>query len=408
MDISKKDMDEYHRRLSQVQEKSKATFKRLVEAGLKANPAMGDEEFLKLVEKSMISTTLSFGDAASSVALDFFTNTTGFSAKSSDMARLPFGVNDLFSDHVKEYARNNNIRGQKFLEACGNLVASETLQQANRTTGKVGAKNGLKFARVPQGNECSFCAMLASLGFYYTEAGAYSHYHDHCKCKIVAGKQDTKVGGYNPKKYLKEWQEVEHSQFIAEMKSNKYSNDEIKKFDEIFEKLKDVIAGEKFFNNLGIDVRDFRSVGMVYQTLKEKGLILSRDRTIDLVKKQQTQRDLIAYIRFVENGHFAENKPEPNKNQKRGKMDIDAAIDGIPGEIKSVISSKRNSIERSCVSVVSKFENIGIEPPYLILNTTYVNSSLSDEYLQLVETEKKIRGVEKITVILKDGSTFEI
>ncbi|MBF0918077.1 MAG: hypothetical protein HXK48_00470, partial [Atopobium sp.] len=370
--------------------------------------AIDDEEFLKLVEKSMISTTLSFGDAASSVALDFFTNTTGFSANSSDMARLPFGVNDLFSDHVKEYARNNNIRGQKFLEACGNLVASETLQQANRTTGKVGAKNGLKFARVPQGNECSFCAMLASLGFYYTEAGAYSHYHDHCKCKIVAGKQDTKVGGYNPKKYLKEWQEVEHSQFIAEMKSNKYSNDEIKKFDEIFEKLKDVIAGEKFFNNLGIDVRDFRSVGMVYQTLKEKGLILSRDRTIDLVKKQQTQRDLIAYIRFVENGHFAENKPEPNKNQKRGKMDIDAAIDGIPGEIKSVISSKRNSIERSCVSVVSKFENIGIEPPYLILNTTYVNSSLSDEYLQLVETEKKIRGVEKITVILKDGSTFEI
>ena len=89
-------------------------------------------------------------------------------------------------------------------------------------------------------------------------------------------------------------------------------------------------------------------------------------------------------------------------------MDIDAAIDGIPGEIKSVISSKRNSIERSCVSVVSKFENIGIEPPYLILNTTYVNSSLSDEYWQLVETEKKMRGVEKITVILKDGSTFEI
>lgn len=228
MDISKKDMDEYHRRLSQVQEKSKATFKRLVEAGLKANPAMGDEEFLKLVEKSMISTTLSFGDAASSVALDFFTNTTGFSANSSDMARLPFGVNDSFSDHVKEYAGNNNIRGQKFLEACGNLVESETLQQANRTTGKVGAKNGLKFARVPQGNECSFCAMLASLGFYYTEAGAYSHYHDHCKCKIVAGKQGTKVGGYNPRKYLKEWQEVEHSQFIAEMKSNKYSNDEIK------------------------------------------------------------------------------------------------------------------------------------------------------------------------------------
>ena len=211
MDISKKDMDEYHRRLSQVQEKSKATFKRLVEAGLKANPAMGDEEFLKLVEKSMISTTLSFGDAASSVALDFFTNTTGFSTNSSDMARLPFGVNDSFSDHVKEYAGNNNIRGQKFLEACGNLVASETLQQANRTTSKVGAKNGLKFARVPQGNECSFCAMLASLDFYFTKEGAYSHYHDHCKCKVVAGKPGTKVGGYQPELIRSRFKEVADS-----------------------------------------------------------------------------------------------------------------------------------------------------------------------------------------------------
>lgn len=408
MDISKKDMDEYHRRLSQVQEKSKATFKRLVEAGLKANPAMGDEEFLKLVEKSMISTTLSFGDAASSVALDFFTNTTGFSANSSDMARLPFGVNDSFRDHVKEYAGNNNIRGQKFLEACGNLVASETLQQANRTTSKVGAKNGLKFARVPQGNECSFCAMLASLDFYFTKEGAYSHYHDHCKCKVVAGKPGTKVGGYNSKKYLEEWQEIEHSQFIAEMKSNKYSNDEIKKFDEIFEKLKDVVAGEKFFNKLGVDVRDFRSVGMVYQTLKEKGLILSADSTIDLVKKQQTQRDLIAYIRLVEDGRFAENRPEPRGRQHREKMDIDAIIDGSFGEIKSITSIKRNAIERACLSTVSKFNNLSIEPSHLILNTTYVNSSLSDEYLQLIETEKKMRGVEKITVILKDGSTFEI
>ena len=408
MDISKKDMEEYHRRLSQVQEKSKATFKRLVEAGLKANPAMDDEEFLKLVEKSMVSTTLSFGDAASSVALDFFTKTTGLDAKNSDMARLPFGVNDKIRERVTQYAQNNEIKSGDFKEICGNLVASEVLQQANRTTGKVGAKNGLKFARVPQGNECSFCAMLASLGFYYTEAGAYSHYHDHCKCKIVAGKQDTKVGGYNPKKYLKEWQEVEHSQFIAEMKSNKYSNDEIKKFDEIFEKLQDVIAGEKFFNNLGIDVRDFRSVGMVYQTLKEKGLILSRDRTIDLIKEQQTQRDLIAYIRLVENGHFAENRPEPRGRQPRGKMDIDAIIDGSFAEIKSITSIKRNAIERACLSTVTKFNNLSIEPSYLIFNTTYIEGNIGEEYYSLISDEKRLRSVEKITVVLRNGDITEI
>lgn len=208
MDISKKDMEEYHRRLSQIQEKSKSTFNRLVEAGLKANPAMDDEEFLTLVEKSMVSTTLSFGDAAGSVALDFFTDTTGFSANNSDMAKLPFGVNNSFSDHVKEYAKNNDIKGEQFLEACGNLVESETLQQANRTIGKAGKKNGLKFARVPQGGECPFCAMLASLGFYYTESAANAHYHDHCKCKVVAGKPGTRVGGYDHTKTEKSFNAI--------------------------------------------------------------------------------------------------------------------------------------------------------------------------------------------------------
>ena len=231
MDISKKDMEEYHRRLSQVQEKSKATFKRLVEAGLKANPAMEDEEFLKLVEKSMISTTLSFGDAAGSVALDFFTDTTGLSANNSDIARLPFGVNDSFSDHVKKYARNNDIKGQKFLEACGNLVESETLQQANRTIGKAGAKNRLKFARVPQGGECSFCALLASLGFYYTESGANSHYHNHCKCKVVAGKPGTTVGGYDYTKTEKSFNTILKNlginKRLEEVKNNKELRDKV-------------------------------------------------------------------------------------------------------------------------------------------------------------------------------------
>lgn len=147
---------------------------------------------------------------------------------------------------------------------------------------------------------------------------------------------------------------------------------------------------------------------MVYQTLKEKGLILSRDRTIDLVKKQQTQRDLIAYIRFVENGHFAENKPEPNKNQKRGKMDIDAIIDGSFGEIKSITSIKRNAIERSCLSTVSKFNNLSIEPSYLILNTTYIDGSIDEEYYSLISDEKRLRNVERITVVLKNGDITEI
>ena len=89
MDISKKEMESYHRLLSQIQERSKSTFSRLVEAGLKANPNMDDGEFLKLVENSMISTTLSFGDAAGTVALDFFDDAIGIPSSKKSSSDVP-------------------------------------------------------------------------------------------------------------------------------------------------------------------------------------------------------------------------------------------------------------------------------------------------------------------------------
>lgn len=211
MDISKKEMESYHRLLSQIQERSKSTFSRLVEAGLKANPNMDDGEFLKLVENSMISTTLSFGDAAGTVALDFFDDVIGIPSKNTDLVKLPYFVNDKIRERITQYAQNNEIKSGDFKEICGNLVASEVLQQANRTISKAGARNGMKFARVPQGGECPFCAWLASFGFHYTEKGANSHYHDHCKCKVVAGKPGTKVGGYQPELIRSRFKEVADS-----------------------------------------------------------------------------------------------------------------------------------------------------------------------------------------------------
>ena len=211
MDISKKEMESYHRLLSQIQERSKSTFSRLVEAGLKANPNMDDGEFLKLVENSMISTTLSFGDAAGTVALDFFDDAIGIPSKNTDLVKLPYFVNDKIRERITQYAQNNEIKSGDFKEICGNLVASEVLQQANRTISKAGARNGMKFARVPQGGECPFCAWLASFGFHYTEKGANSHYHDHCRCKVVAGKPGTKVGGYQPELIRSRFKEVADS-----------------------------------------------------------------------------------------------------------------------------------------------------------------------------------------------------
>lgn len=60
-----------------------------------------------------------------------------------------------------------------------------------------------RFARVPQGKTCAWCALLASRGFVYTTAhaaGKMNHYHDDCDCQIVPGFSDDppSIDGYDP------------------------------------------------------------------------------------------------------------------------------------------------------------------------------------------------------------------
>lgn len=377
MDISKKDMEEYHKRLSQVQEKSSATFKRLVDAGLKAKPNMGDEEFLELVEKSMISTTLSFGDAASSIALDFFTKTTGLDAKNSDMARLPFGVNDSFSSHVKEYAKNNDIKGQQFLEACGNLVESETLQQANRTIGKAGARNGMKFARVPQGGECSFCAMLASLGFYYTESGANSHYHDHCKCKVVAGKTGTTVGGFDYTKTEKSFNTILKNLGINKRLEEVRNNKE----------LRDKVLAEAGRRN-----KDWLYRGKV----TEPWYIKPPEQLTDDEKRAI---DIISSAGFSPVS-LPEDAPDGNKNIDFWLMDQHLFV-----EHKNV-SGGSHSIENNLRLARDKWDNLKCDKPRIVILTTEGSARSPESDVEEIIRRKKY--YDEVWYVSPGGTDFLI
>lgn len=72
--------------------------------------------------------------------------------------------------------------------------------------------HGVRFARIPRGGEtCTFCAMLASRGFvYWTEetAGKFDHFHNRCKCRIVAS-TDADVEGYDPTEWYARWKAYE-------------------------------------------------------------------------------------------------------------------------------------------------------------------------------------------------------
>lgn len=90
---------------------------------------------------------------------------------------------------------------EAFVSMCLARVDEEIRRAANRCVAHNASKDPAKpwYARVPRGETCGFCLMLASFGFYAKTEKAADHAHDGCDCRIVPGfPGETKVRGYDP------------------------------------------------------------------------------------------------------------------------------------------------------------------------------------------------------------------
>ncbi|MZJ30312.1 hypothetical protein [Collinsella aerofaciens] len=88
-----------------------------------------------------------------------------------------------------------------FVSRCVTRVDEEIRRAANRCVAHNARKDPAKpwYARVPRGETCGFCLMLASFGFYAKTEEAAEHSHAHCDCRIVPGFDGvTMVKGYDP------------------------------------------------------------------------------------------------------------------------------------------------------------------------------------------------------------------
>ncbi|WP_333789799.1 hypothetical protein [Parolsenella catena] len=88
-----------------------------------------------------------------------------------------------------------------FVSLCVTRIDEEVRRAANRCVAHNARKDPAKprYARVPRGETCGFCLMLASFGFNAKTEEAASHSHAHCDCRIVPGFDGkTKVRGYDP------------------------------------------------------------------------------------------------------------------------------------------------------------------------------------------------------------------
>lgn len=90
---------------------------------------------------------------------------------------------------------------ETFVSLCVARIDEEIRRAANRCVAHNARKDPAKprYARVPRGETCGFCLMLASFGFNAKTEEAASHSHAHCDCRIVPGFDGkTKVRGYDP------------------------------------------------------------------------------------------------------------------------------------------------------------------------------------------------------------------
>ena len=225
-DVTVEQLHDYNDKLSAVRSEAGNYFKKLARA--EDLMKLGEEARKKAIYHAAVDAVNSFTDAAGSAACDFF-DAHVTDARPSSIAPQPWFIKRRLYENIEKYAKTHKLGDDEFMRLLAEEVGGEVVQHANRTTIHNAVKNNLCYARVPFGNSCAFCLMLASRGFVYhsaTTAGEdKGHYHGNCRCKIVAGKKDTEIKGYHPEKLNRRMQQVAKELGITNFNWEDYISD---------------------------------------------------------------------------------------------------------------------------------------------------------------------------------------
>jgi hypothetical protein len=219
MILTRAAFDEYDSRIEKLSKAAyNAAYKRMVnytEQFENASVAQTRDFAIETVSAAVTA----YGDAVSTCAADLYdemAETSG--AKLSSAALDTEDVTEYIDKEVRFQAgklSDGNV--SDFVTAVAKAAQMQTLRKANSTMMKNVKRDGLRYARVPMGGEtCTFCVMLASRGFVYLSAktaGEGTHYHNHCRCKVVPSFDKkgnaTTVEGYDPDELYTQWKEYE-------------------------------------------------------------------------------------------------------------------------------------------------------------------------------------------------------
>lgn len=122
----------------------------------------------------------------------------GTYAAIADSRRRPGATQGALYAITKTLEQTQSV--ERFRAEVLDRVDTEVRRAANQCVAYNAGRDPKKprYARVPVGETCGFCLMLASFGYQYTSEEAASHAHRKCNCRIVPSFGEAEVDGYDP------------------------------------------------------------------------------------------------------------------------------------------------------------------------------------------------------------------
>ncbi len=395
--IAEKYINNYDDTLEKLRSAAGNSFKNLVAAS--RQPNMTKRQLKKVIYQAAKDALYTCSDAAGQLSCAFYeNNATG--PVETEIPRLPGYIRKRIHEHIETYALTHELGDDEFMRLLAEDVGCEVVQHANRTTKHNAVKNGVRYARVPFGNSCAFCLMLASRGFVYetkTTAGEdKGHYHAHCRCKIVAGKKGTEIKGYDPDGLNKRMQQVAQELGISDFSWYRYQgNSAVQAVLQREIRLRDkdwLLTGKPPEVDYSNNPRENYGIRKVE----------NNDYSKENFKKRGNEwRDLFVHDTLAKNGY---------KVQPQGGADIDLRINGQPWEVKSPIPTRDpNSgslrwVENNVKAANTQFKKRGINgETSLILSGYYYATDDAVIEKELVKRARQHK-VKRVMFIDKTGN----
>lgn len=209
---SYQDVWKYAHALEQVSQQAKADFLEAVKEVDFTDPAAAREQLQDVVQGIVDH----YGLAAQELGAQWFEYCEELATQAHPSQLV--GDTGRYStrsdvDQLVDKAIDGTIDQQKLVELLQGVVVEQTKRRArseieSRITEKMqqdgtsGRRGGVKYgyARVPVGDTCAYCIMLASRGFdYWSEKTAKAASHKGCNCVIVPFHEAGNIPGYEDK-----------------------------------------------------------------------------------------------------------------------------------------------------------------------------------------------------------------